>query len=478
MAESVAVYLLITTLLTALTVFIAGVTRLDRVISFGSLYLLIMYLTYVIRPVMALALDGHLGTMERVYDVIDSRLIMQSLDRFAIVYGVALVSFGLAYRLYPRRAVPIIDSPTRALTPWQRQTVWRIVAVMIVAGYASFLVAQRGFLGFGERGAEFVVTSGGTGLTNTSGYVELANYLVVSGALLYYALSSRLGIVLLLTLPWVANQVYYGYYRFMILVLYFGTFAVWLLTQHTIEGRTWHRFVAPLLALAVVGYVVGVRGDRLFATQGRSLTAAVEKSAQQPWADVMGDLAGFEGSWYMVETAELRRPKLGASIFYQYAVKPIPRVFWQAKPFPLGFTWATVFTGRTEIPLATDSIWWSGPVKGSIGLAIEEWGLYGMFVPFVFTAVVLAFLEERLSRVGTSTVFWLAAYGATYAMITTLGRIDIFLGSVNHVLLFYAPYAAAAWWVLNSRPAQRQRRIELFRAARAKRLVEARGTQE
>lgn len=86
----------------------------------------------------------------------------------------------------------------------------RFALLLIVAGDGkAFLLSSRNPFDF--RQAEYIRYTGGVVYGNTTGYVEFANYFVVSGALLYFAATKKLARTLILAMPWLISQIYFGW---------------------------------------------------------------------------------------------------------------------------------------------------------------------------------------------------------------------------------------------------------------------------
>lgn len=437
-------YLLFSSLGLLVAALICKPRRILNLRHFATVFLVVMYMTFVIRPFLAYTVGDGLTTLQYYLPGI-SQKILYNLDLMAALFSASVICFAIGYSLLSRP--DLTDSVFFDQSGNDRR---RISAgfgfILVIVGYGSFLIAQRGFVGLAGETIQMQRTASGSVFVNTSGYIEYANYLVVSGVLLYYASTKRLGISLLIALPWTVNQIYFAWYRYMLLVLYFGLFAVWLVsTRHSERLYRLRMMIIMALPLLAVAMILSMRGYRTFWKAGLTPIDAVQSTANLEIDSMLGDLAGFEGSWYMAVTvADGRRPKLGASVVYQYFIKPIPRLIWRSKPLPLEFTWSRVLLNEIDPVYVgpygySETVWWNAPVKGSIGYALEEWGWLGIPLDFGLTGLFLAWIERRIARSGASPN-WRATYAATYSLIAILGRMDLFLAGLNTVLLFYLPY--------------------------------------
>lgn len=453
-------------------IIIVGPRRVLNPRHMGGLYFLVMFITYVLRPTLAFVAGDGTISLEHLLPGVSAR-ILANLQPMTTAFVLSMVAFAIGYRLAlrsdgRRAGERETDTPD---AHYRKQTA-RFALLLVAIGYASFFLARRGFVGLAENTTSMLNTGGGSVYTNTTGYVELANYLVISGALLFYAGTNKLWVALFLSLPWAYNQIYFGWSRYMIVALYVGLFGVWLVAPKPAKRISWQSFLLFALAATALSYVILVRGDRFFLQKGSSFQTAAQRSLAQSPDDILGDLAGFEGSWYTLATLSDRTPTYGANIVYQYFIKPIPRLLWPGKPVPIEFTWSHVLglaQGNDPRLEYNDAIWWSGPVRGSIGYAASEGGWLGIILNFGFTGMVLAWVERRAAVAGGSLI-WYGVYGATYALITVLGRIDIFQAGLNQLLLFYLPYLFIHGWLTRaphiSRRRQRQqlrRRIDQYR---------------
>lgn len=433
---------------------VIGWKRVIDIRNYSAAFLLVMYTTYVIRPYAAYTFDKGLITLE---PYLPGMSYMAERDNgiLALIFCAALFFFALGYRFaywrYSRVARithPAGELSSRALILYSHFSL-----LIILAGYSSFFLARRGFLGFGGGPIKYIQTDSGTILGNTTGYLELANYLVITGLLLYYASTRKLHWALLFAAPWIINQIYFGWARFMLIVLGLGLLGVWL--AHGYERRVSLRQGLLVLSIAVLSItlLILMRSNREFLRQGESFDVLVEGLQTSSVDNALGDFSGFEGTWFVVSTMGNRRPLFGSSMVYNILIKPIPRLLWRGKPLLREFTWYDLFQDQsyqsylyTTLGVSED-LWYKGPVRGSIGYALEEWGWAGIAMTFIITGLFLGWIQSRVSRANWNNPAWIAAYAATYGMIGMLGRNDLFYLLTHHILLFYLPYFLINVWV-------------------------------
>ena len=427
---------------------IIGVRRVLNLRHFAAIFLGLMTLTYLLRPLATFVFGSRFTLFETILPNI-SVLILDDLLPLALLFATAVISFALGYRLLQREDLKPLGGRGE---PKLQQLYARLALIVVAAGYLSFIVAERGFFG---QNASFTITSGGTGYANTTGYVELANYLVIAGAFLFYASTGRLLPSSLLTLPWLASQLFFGWSRLLFVVLALGFFAIWLLRVPAFRFSRTQAIALVLGVLAAAGLLVGMRSNRFFLQQDESFVETLRQTVELPVDQVLGDFAGFEGTWYVYRTMQQRTPRYGTTLLYQFVVKPVPRIWWRGKPFPGEFSWnyvASYLGYRPQPDWAVDIFglddthFFTGASRGSIGDALWEWGWPGVFINFFATGLFLAWMERRLLRSQLS-VPWMASYAATYGMIAMLARDAIYSNqSTLFIIIFYAPYFVINWF--------------------------------
>ena len=446
-------YLVVCTFGLVVAVWIIGPRRVLNISHYAALFLGIMFVTYVIRPVVAYVFGQGMTFLE-LYLSAPSWVVVEQIVPLGLAFVGSVVSFALGYRLVRRHDLESGLSTDAVVNALAFRT---SALILIFLGYASFLVARRGFLSSSD--VVYNQYAGGVVYANTTGYIEYANYLVVAGALLYYASTRRLLLTLLLAGPWVINQVYDGWSRYMYLNLAIGLAAIAILgsgdSKRRSDGRQW---TPILLVLGTVLLIILIRGNRNFARQGASMTEVVMSSRTLSLDQQLGDFAGFEGTWYTMSEIGNITPRYGAGIVYQFFVLPIPRLLWPSKPLKPEFSLATLYYGgnpgnsiwRGSVGGDSDFLWYNTAVKGSIGYALEEWGWPGIFINFFLTGLLFAWIERAVMRSNRSPA-WLAFYGSAYALVSMQGRNDIFEFLLVYALVFFFPYWFIQRWVARGR---------------------------
>lgn len=455
MSDAWNIFLIWCTLGTIFAIWIVSARYSRQLIHFGLPFIGLMFVTYVIRPYLAMTA----GTGFRFLDIYMpgmSDAVVENVDALALAYVLTVVSFAAGYRFLKRNPIDLKHLYIPNISDQRKELYVRCALILMTVGYVSFLFVQRASL-FGETTIEYVRYAGGVVFANSTGYIEYANYLVVAGAVLYYAASKRLFITMLLAGPWLINQIYSGWQRYMFINLAVGLFIVALLLRTQLGARG-KRQVTVLLVLATgaVVLLLAMRGTRNFAQEGLSLSELTTTAVQRPIDEVLADFAGFEGTWHTIRNIDEINPYYGASIFYRFLVLPIPRMLWPDKPLKVEFSWNTLVEGeqassrwRAGLVNVNDFIWFNTAVKGSIGYAIEEWGWIGIPINFFLTGLFFGYIERRFVRSSLSPT-WLSIYAITYAIITMQGRNDLFEFLIVYILIFYLPY-----WLI-----ERQIRIE------------------
>jgi hypothetical protein len=443
-------YLFVCTCGLAVAVFVAGFKRVRNLLHFAAAFFGLMYITFVIRPYLSYTF-GHGMSFLDLYLPGTSAMVHQDLDKLAIAFVLSVLFFAVGYRWLrrPNLSISMVHFSDASANP---SRLFRKFSLgLIVFGYASFLVAQRGF--FSESAAEYTRYAGGVVFANTTGYLEYANYLVVAGVILYFASTGRLGRALILALPWLLNQIYVGWQRYMFLNLAIGLAVVAVFRLPNAKTNVKRQVVGAVgLGIAALVLLLIMRGNRMFFQQGISIVDLAQTSTSSPVDEIFGDFSGFEGTWYTVHYADKIEPYYGTSIIYRNSVLLIPRLLWPDKPLKVEFTWSSLLGGldssnrwRAGLTNVDDYVWYNTAVKGAIGYALEEWGWPGLAINFFITGLFFAFVERRFGRSNFSPA-WLAAYGATYALVSMQGRNDLFEFLIIYFLIFYLPFMVIQKW--------------------------------
>jgi len=442
------IYLIINSVGLVVAALIVGRKYIFNIRHYAAVFLGVMYITYVIRPFLSYQFGDGMAFLD-LYLPGTNQQVVHDIYKLSAAFSGSIVAFAIGYRLLDR---PSISSKNQQQPVERSDYSYTIFSIfLMVFGYASFFISRSGFFMRGV-GVEYTRYAGGVVYANTTGYIEYAHYLIVAGAILYFASTGNLGSTLLLSSPWVANQIYYGYARFMYLNLAIGIASVWLLISSSKE-KSKIRFkniliiLIPTLALLLL---VTMRANRMFfqnSKNNKGISDLVQRTYSQHIDQVLGDFSGFEGTWFVVHYANNTDHLYGAGIFYNYFILPIPRLLWNTKPLKAEFTWGVLLDSsnlwaskwRRGLTRVTDFIWYNTAVKGSIGYAIEEWDWAGIGLNFILTGLFFGWMEKRYVT-SAQTPVTVATYAATYGLISMQGRNSLFDYLLIYMLIFYIPY--------------------------------------
>jgi hypothetical protein len=457
MTDDWTAYLLLCTGGLVVAMLIIGRRRIFNRFHFAALFLGLMYITYVVRPVLAYWSGTGLSFLD-FYLNGASVLVARDIGPLALAFSGAVIFFALGYR-WLNRATLQADTVKPISNPSADKAYRRYALFLIVVGYASFLFAKRGFLPT-DSTIEYARYAGGTVYANTTGYLEFANYLVPAGAILYFASTKALLRSLVLAAPWFANLLLFGYARYMFLNLGVGLLVVGFVEfAGAGMGRRTQALLATLVVAALL-LLLAMRGDRQFLQSGNSAIDAFNTTFSQPVDSALGDFAGFEGTWYTIHTLDTFTPRYGTGIIYNLVFQQIPRIVWADKPLGVQFTWGGILgTEDTSVwqgsmAATSDSIWFNTAVKGSIGYALEEWGWLGIAVNFFLTGLFFGWVEKRFAASSHSAA-WVAFYASVYGFIIMQGRNALFDYLNIYFLAFFLPYWIGQYWVRRSESRRR-----------------------
>ncbi len=421
---------------------VVGLRRALNIRHLASLYLAVMLVTYLLRPVVVTVFGGGFWFVDK-YFYAYSHFTGYPLLLMGCIVALTLVSFALGYRKIRR---PPIEASDACVLPVPREHTVRAVwsaAIMIVVGYASFAVSQRGFVGVWGNQLTYTMHEGMGAYGNSNGYFEMSNYLVVTGALLLFAATNRLWLVGLVSAPWFYNQLFFGWSRHKALVLVAGVLAVEVLRGGRMLASKARLFVTLGTTCLVLLMLVAMRQNRFFLSEGQGIAHAASDTFSLPIDRATGDLDGFEPTWVTMHQVGSLDKTYGLDILYTNLIVLIPRQIWPGKPWPTDFTWHRVF--HVGEPVVQDR-WPIGAVRGTVGDALQQWGWPGLFINFYLTGLMLAWAERRY-RCSPKTPAVIAGYGAAYALLPLLGRDTIWHVLPDYLYLFTAPYLLVDWWI-------------------------------
>lgn len=404
-------------------------------------YLAIFFVTYVIRP----AGSQVYGDI-RLYQWLGIGAFEPYWIPMTIAVSGAILSFALGYRLAPvTRASKQSVRGSGETSIVAHDSVIRFAKLLMVWGYLA-LVATLATGAHVERAA---LPGVGSGINeHSTAWLTDSELFVSTGSVIYYIATGRLGTSLLIASPWLAHRITDGWGRINIIAYFFSLMAVYFSRIGYLGGRR------RTLQLAVIGVAVAITVLVLFPLLGvlrtlqregyslsdlspqvvRSMTS--KRASAEAWFGTESDLAGFEESAYYLAIDE--KATLGVDYFWQYFIRPVPRVLWPGKGLPI--TWIQALRGIPYDP----RVEMIGMAPGSVGVAFREWRWFGIVLEFVLTGVLFRAFEEWARRKPEAAYAQLA-YVGLFSLIPQLGRDSIiyliayrylFVTGIPLVLLF------------------------------------------
>jgi hypothetical protein len=425
------------TLLALLAVLaIAGVRRAFRLTNLIGWYLLVFFLTYVLRPAVADWTQDF-----QLYDLLSIAPLDQQWFKMtsAVCLSLACLGAGYYFARNRRNERRIFDAPS----PHTERANLFIAIGLILWGYLALLLS---------RGVE--VTDMGNGYGGASGttfWLLSSDIFVSVGSTLLYILNRRLVTSLLISLPWLLLRLGSGYARIAIIGHAMSLIAVWGMTSATVRESTVERVrqkIQLIVLLAGLVFVVlvifpALGKNRGFFSKGVTSQTVNDALAVNQTADdvehSLGDLAGFETTLYFLQ---LDQPVWGTYYLYMYFLKPIPRVIYPEKGFPdtLAQEWFGVVRDRN----------YDGQDAGCIGWAFQQWSWGGIVFEFLLTGWCLRKLEDlRDSRPHTTWI--LLAYSGFFSLLPQLGRDSLIVMIEERWLFAYGIPCALLWWFARTR---------------------------
>ncbi len=429
-------------------------------------YLLVFLATYILRPAASQVMgDFSLYTWLKIGRFEDHWQMM------AVAVSLAILSFGAGY------AAPAVSRPaksfrTRTKEPYVDPHKVRVLIFFLVAlGYLSLIVGIKSGTITGSSG-DYEGAAVGVYEHNTAWFAEDDRF-VSTGAVLYYILTDRLGMSLLIAGPWVIFRIMYGWGRSHLLGHFFALMAVYFLKLRGREkpGVTRRQVLVLVSSVALLLMLFpalsafrGLKEMRhisaaSFSSEDLSLfkMGADPETMIQTYAGTNSSITGFEQT--LTHLINDPRPELGTQYLYFYFIKPIPRILWPGKGTP--YTWPEKLVGVQADPLLA----LIGAAPGSIGMAYQQWGWLGIPFEFLLTGWVIRKMEEATRR-RTNALHITLAYAGLYSLIPQLGR-DSLLYMVANFWLFKDGIPVAILWMISYAAAARSRAQKLRGAAPA-----------
>lgn len=386
-------------------------------------YLLVFLATYVLRPAATqLTGDTLLYQLMRLGHFEDHWHVM------VVAVPLAIISFGIGYAATAPRAVirnGSVAAPDRIVDPHKVRV---LIVCLIMLGYFALIVSWKtGTMG-GEAGDYEGVTVG-VYEHNTAWFAQ-DDLFISTATILYYILTSHMGMSLLLAAPWMGFRIIFGWGRSHLLGHFFALMAVYFLKARikaeSDKAKVSQAMVISLGVLVVLLLFPLMAALRTLKGRLHMGSEAISKDALQmvgagadpqdllmTYLGTNSSITGFEST--MSHVTNDSRSDLGVFYLYYYVIKPVPRIIWPGKGTP--YTWAEQLRGIEADPLMAII----GAAPGSIGMAYQEWGWLGIPFEFILTGWLLRKSEEAARRRPNALHVQLG-YAGLYSMVPQLGR--------------------------------------------------------
>jgi hypothetical protein len=298
---------------------------------------------------------------------------------------------------------------------------------------------------------------------HSTAWFEGGDVFVSTGSVLYYILTGRLGMTLLLSGPWMIVRIVRGWGRINLIGHVMALLAVYHSRTRASSGS---KPLQRALLMAVVLIVVLV----LFPMLG--ITRTIQRDTglgvldvfamamkRMSFTDLVSGyvstqsfLAGFESSFYHLVVD--KRSELGIEYFYFYFIAPIPRALWHGKG--IVFEWPYRLLGIDWDPIVTAI----GMAPGAIGMAFQQWGWLGIPFEFFVTGWVMRWAEEK-SRQRPEAAHVQLAYVGLYSIVPQLGRDSLFYMIATRWLYVFGIPVFILWRIYLAEIRGQQARSEL-----------------
>ena len=418
-------YLAIASTAWFVAVCIVGLKRSTDLSRSVGWYLLVFYLTYMLRP----AGTNMLGDTT-LYDFIKIGTADDHWQLMAFAVSLSIICFAIGYRIAIGRAgvdsLDLLSGEPRIVAADQiRKFMW----VLLLWGYVLFVI---GF-GTGQVAGDAADVAGANmgEFKHNTAWLMQSDLFISTATTLYYILTGDLRKSLLLATPWLIERMIYGWGRNFIIGHFFALMAVYFLKARFRTHAAPKISQATVMVLAIIVIVL------LFPVMGvlRTMRSQLHLSATSLSADVMtatsagvssqdmietyfgtgSDISGFEETLYHLLTD---RPQWGSTYLYDYFFLPIPRIIWPGKGSPL--EWALWLHGIDWDPKVAKI----GMTQGAIGMAYQQWGWPGVPIEFLFTGWFFGWLEERVRR-KPQAAHLQVAYAGFFCSLPEVGRCSL-----------------------------------------------------
>jgi hypothetical protein len=415
-------------------------------------YLLLFAITYLLRPA-----GSQLVGDTVLYDALKIGSFEDHWYLMAIAVPIAIISFGIGYRLVT--SAPNSDAPVAHPKMIGERQALILVYVLLFWGY----VITAKTLGPGGSGVEkygLVGASNQGVYEHTTAWIEEGNLYVSAGSTLFFILTGRLGMSLVLAGPWLVVRMTKGWNRINIVGHVLALTGVYY-SRVARSSRPSKLQVAVLMSSFVIVVLVlfpllamlrgikaqtGVGPMDALAIALKRFTVADLASA---YLGTNSFLSGFEPSFYHLLMDKW--PELGIQYLYYFLIAPIPRMLWHGKGTP--YEWPLRLLGIEWDP----TVAMMGMDAGAIGFAYEQWGWLGIPAEFLFTGWLFRWAEER-AREKPDAAYVQLGYAGFYSLVPQLGRTTLLTMIAKRWLFVYGIPVFILWWIHQSALA-RQRRV-------------------
>jgi hypothetical protein len=389
-------------------------------------YLLVFLATYVVRPSLSEITSDFwlyswlkLGSPEEHWQVM------------AVAVTLAILSFAVGYAWGAPSPAAVRAAATAPPEPRiDPKLVKALIFSILTLGYIAAVFSIR--YGNGAGALNTGDASLGIYEHNTAWFVH--DDLLISGAtVLYYILTGRLVMSLVLAAPWIMIRTLSGWGRTNLIGHFFALTAVYFLKRRQVKrtGKSSNQALAIGVGTVVVLALFPLMGMLRTLKAGLGIKSLFSKDAImmvssktdpedmiQSYFGTNSPVAGFELT--MSHLVYDPRSELGTQYLYYYVFQPVPRIIWPGKGTP--YSWPEELRGVAVDPLL--GLICAAP--GSIGMAYSQWGWLGIPLEFILTGLIFRKAEEAARRRPQALHIQLG-YAGLYSLLPQLGRDSLFL---------------------------------------------------
>lgn len=403
-------------------------------------YIGIFLLTYLVRPLFTEYLGDDL-----IYRLLQIGTIERSVGSMTLVVSLAILSVAIGYRFGHRASLPSPESSQPLATGPNVSRRGGIAVATLLTGWGYFSITLSEIVGGGVTNPVDILFGVYEG--NTFWLAGSALF-ISTGATVLYIVTGRLSLSVAVALPWLFSAIGFGYGRinvvgFLIALLAVRLMKGWRTDARWTRGRLQALFLGALLVVILIVVFPGTKLERSFFSDtplSRAVPIAVANNLHEStWVSTTSDIAGFETTLYHLQVSD--RPALGTYYLYYYFIRPIPRLMWPEKPVP-----PTLAEEWLGIPFDPH---YFGFAPGSVGMAYQQWGWWGIPGEFLLTGWFLA-KAERWVRRRFGSYYAILAYAGIFSLIPQLGR-DSLLYMISDRWLFVYGAPVVILWALGER---------------------------